>query len=125
MNHIKSPQLAFDFGPNRTASNDSSYSSWPIEARSTRRYREAPSEMYRSPQWRRTAPIVLERDNYSCHFCSRGKPDALLQVHHLIPRSIAPHLFYSLSNLMTLCEECHRNETMKQAIKYGWSRMHA
>lgn len=30
------------------------------------------------------------------------------EVHHLVPRKVAPERVYDLTNLQTLCRECHR-----------------
>ena len=47
---------------------------------------------------------VLYRDNYTCQICS--KKHARLEVHHIIFRSHGGS--DEESNLMTLCEDCHR-----------------
>jgi len=38
-----------------------------------------------------------------CQQC--GKPGE--EVHHIVPRAVAPHRTYDYSNLMTLCRACH------------------
>ena len=41
----------------------------------------------------------------TCQGC--GKPGE--HVHHIVPRCIAPLRTMDMTNLMTLCVECHRN----------------
>ena len=98
------------------AANDSIY-----EVRRVVRHRESRNAQWRSPEWRRTRNLVLERDHYACHCCQRQLPDAVrLEIHHWTPVRVAPHLWRSLRNLATLCADCHRLETWKQAMQYGW-----
>lgn len=51
----------------------------------------------------------LKRDHYACRYC--GKKEKGLHVHHIKPFSKYPKLRENLNNLLTLCAECHRNET--------------
>ena len=30
------------------------------------------------------------------------------EVHHMVPRSMAPHMCFDINNLQTLCIACHR-----------------
>jgi 5-methylcytosine-specific restriction endonuclease McrA len=98
------------------AANDTVYQ---IRRRPT--HRESRSHNWRSPEWQRTRNLVLERDQYACHICQRQLPDAVrLEVHHWVPVRVAPLLWKSPSNLATLCVDCHRTQTWKQALHYGW-----
>jgi len=88
---------------------------------SSRIYRRALDARYQTPKWQRTRQIALERDHYACHYCSKQLPEAIrLDVHHVLPASVRPDLFHALSNLITLCSDCHQVETSKQAQRYGW-----
>lgn len=72
----------------------------------------------KSIPWGTISKAVLFRDNYSCRICERSslsnvftesKYDKLhlnVQVHHIIPRKDGGQ--DTFSNLITLCEECHR-----------------
>ena len=72
----------------------------------------------KSVPWGTISKAVLFRDNYSCRICERsslsnvqseGRYDKLhlnVQVHHIIPRKDGGK--DTFSNLITLCEECHR-----------------
>lgn len=55
---------------------------------------------------------VKERDNYTCKSCGLNEPD-IVEVDHIIPKSIRPDLANSLDNLMTLCPNCHVRKTKK------------
>jgi thymidylate synthase ThyX len=50
-------------------------------------------------------PLVFERDNYTCRLC--GRRGGALEGHHILPVWSRPDLVCELSNLATLCEECH------------------
>jgi len=52
---------------------------------------------------------VLVRDGFLCQNCWKfggemGPKD--LQVHHIVPRGV-PEVTHRVSNLVTLCEDCH------------------
>jgi len=76
--------------------------------------------------WRKS---VFERDNYTCGIC--GQHGGKLNVHH--KKNFADNIYLrtSISNGITLCEECHlkfhsiygkRNTTEEQLIEYSKSR---
>jgi len=52
-------------------------------------------------RWRNAKAKAKARDNYRCGKCGSEKN---LQVHHI---KADPTLAYTLSNLMTLCVDCH------------------
>lgn len=58
-----------------------------------------------------TREFVLFRDNHTCQLCKGKKNDPILNVHHLVYRSMggtdAP------SNLITLCNSCHTSVNHK------------
>jgi 5-methylcytosine-specific restriction endonuclease McrA len=108
--------LPLVFETNIEAANDHFY-----DTRGTTPHRASRSAKWRSPEWQRTRDIVLERDDYACHYCQRRLPEAVrLEVHHWVPVRVAPWRWKTLSNLVTLCMDCHRVETWKQATLYGW-----
>jgi len=49
---------------------------------------------------------TLERDNYTCQVCGKRPPEVKLEVHHILPRKYGGN--DDLSNLITLCHDCHR-----------------
>ena len=60
--------------------------------------------------WARQAKI---RDNYTCQICGL-KDLEIMEVDHIKPRSKYPELGGILSNMMTLCPNCHRRKTNKE-----------
>lgn len=56
---------------------------------------------------------VLKRDNYTCQRCGISDPD-VLEVDHIIPKSIRRDLLKELSNLVTLCANCHMKKTKNE-----------
>jgi len=72
-------------------------------------------EPYYGPDWRSQRRVVLKRDNYECQDCglsreeNRNKYGKDLEVHHLQPiRTFSDTTDANqLTNLVTLCTECH------------------
>ena len=68
--------------------------------------------------WKKISASVMMRDGYSCRVCGKSDLELVnsstkynklhlgLEVHHIIPRKDGGS--DSFSNLITLCEECHR-----------------
>jgi hypothetical protein len=65
------------------------------QLRATKDYRE----------WRKS---VLERDDYTCQKCN--KKGGWLHAHHIKPFAKYPELRFVVSNGITLCKSCHKNE---------------
>lgn len=66
-------------------------------------------------QWQRLRLRVMERDEWMCADCrAKGLHTAASAVHHVVPaegikdRGRFLQLFYSAANLVSLCNECHR-----------------
>ena len=67
-------------------------------------------------EWR---ALVFARDNWTCQRCGRRSqgPDRVsLNAHHIVHVSADPSRAFDVSNGVTLCVECHRDE------HYGKSR---
>ena len=67
----------------------------------------------KSKDWKDTRKKVFERDNYTCQEC--GTRGGILHPHHLMPKAIFPELTFALSNIITLCRDCH-----KRTDTYGY-----
>lgn len=75
---------------------------------------------YRGPNWKRISTQARKRDGYRCQSCGihEKKVGRLLDVHHIKPFRTFGYLpgendYYlqanELSNLISLCQTCHRN----------------
>ena len=65
---------------------------------------------YARSAWKELAKAILKRDNYTCQDCEYYRKDnkRKLIVHHIKQWSKYPELRFEPSNLITLCEECHK-----------------
>jgi 5-methylcytosine-specific restriction endonuclease McrA len=70
---------------------------------------EATPSRLPAEEWEFLRKAALERDGYSCGNC--GKSNLVLQVHHII--EIQNGGSNRLTNLRTLCNECH-------ALNHPW-----
>ncbi|MDR2392616.1 MAG: HNH endonuclease [Treponema sp.] len=69
--------------------------------------------LYQSPGWRNLRQAVL-REQPTCYRCGIGKDDARLEVHHLVPPRGNEELFYERSNVVAVCQACHRVITQRE-----------
>lgn len=60
----------------------------------------------------------LIRDNYTCQICGL-RDEEIVEVDHIIPKSVRIDLIAELSNLMTLCPNCHSRKTKRDIKIYG------
>lgn len=67
------------------------------------------SERLRDPRWQKLRLKILERDNWMCLHC-RSK-EKTLNVHHCYYGNGKDPWDYPVESLVTLCEECHEEET--------------
>lgn len=68
--------------------------------------------------WKRQA---LTRDDHTCQQCGLREP-GIMDVDHILPKSVAPKLKNSLENLITLCPNDHRRKTNNDRKRYNWKR---
>jgi len=65
-------------------------------------------DIIHSKAWKRLRLLALHRDHYLCQECLRNKRiTTATEVHHVLPRSTHPELALELSNLESLCWDCH------------------
>lgn len=55
---------------------------------------------------------VFKRDSFTCQYCGKSAPDAVLEVDHIIPVSKGGD--NDISNLITSCFECNRGKSNKK-----------
>lgn len=68
-------------------------------------------------EWAKIRLKVLQRDNYTCKQCGKHKSSlaCYLNVHHIRPISRGGS--DALSNLVTLCENCHAKQPNHSHLK--------
>lgn len=79
-------------------------------------WKEAPSAISRvdrksatEAEYRRNSATARIRDGHHCRICGT---QFALETHHLVPRSlVGKALRHALSNLLTLCHDCHEQVT--------------
>lgn len=74
------------------------------------------AEMLKGPRWQKKRLEVMQRDGFRCQHClSEDKP---LQVHHLVYDKDKKPWEYENNQLITLCEDCHQDETEDYRMVY-------
>lgn len=68
--------------------------------------------------WRHCRRLALQRDNYLCQDClARNIITTATEVHHIIPLEERPDLALTLSNLRSLCYDCHALTRLRAATR--------
>jgi len=67
-------------------------------------------EKLKDPRWQKKRLKVFERDKWTCQMC--GSKTKTLNVHHIEYRKGCEPWEYPLKTLITLCEDCHEEETI-------------
>lgn len=67
------------------------------------------SEMLKDPRWQKKRLQIMNRDDFTCRSC--GDKSTTLHVHHLAYVRNACPWEYEDRFLVTLCENCHEEET--------------
>lgn len=65
-------------------------------------------EQIKSPKWQKRRLEIMEKDNFTCQLC--GDTETMLNVHHLSYHRDRNIWEYEDWELMTLCENCHKDE---------------
>ena len=75
---------------------------------------------YKQMAWRRLRVVALQRDNCLCQNCLRNKKITIAtEVHHKKPIKNYPELSLELSNLESLCWQCHEEtKRRREEISY-------
>ena len=109
-----------------TAAEGRFCSAHAVSLRATRPYdawRGSSASRGYDAEWRRVRVQALERDKYECQHCKlRRIAKRATDVHHIIPVVEAPHLRLVLSNLLSLCHECHSSITATRDSSFARRR---
>lgn len=63
---------------------------------------------YQSKAWRRVRLLALQRDHHLCQEClKKQRIKTATEVHHIMALEDHPQLGLELSNLISLCWDCH------------------
>ena len=54
---------------------------------------------------------VFKRDKFTCRYCGKKSPEAILEIDHIVP--LAAGGWSELENLVTACYECNRGKGAK------------
>lgn len=63
--------------------------------------------LYSSPEWARVSIAVWRRDKATCQCCGATGKDTSMHIHHIVSFAVK-ELRSKASNLVLLCEQCHR-----------------
>ncbi len=67
------------------------------------------SELLKDPRWQKLRLRVFDRDEWRCRACH--SKEKTLHAHHLFySREAEGPWDYELSDILTLCDDCHENE---------------
>lgn len=82
------------------------------------------TKIYDSKRWREhTRPKALLRDNYTCVRCNTLETSENLIADHIIELSDGGEP-YKLSNIQTLCRQCHNRKTKEEIKKRNEGNRH-
>lgn len=87
------------------------------------RYPKETNPFYKTKAWRKVRQDALDRDGGICQDCLQmyregliHKPNNATMVHHIHPIEECPEEALLLSNLISLCDDCHN----KRHPEKGW-----
>ena len=78
------------------------------------RWRGSPASRGYDSVWKRKRLEALKRDCYLCQSCLHASPSRVTpaqDVDHILSIATAPDLRLDLSNLQSLCRDCHAKKT--------------
>ena len=82
-------------------------------------YRGEKHGRWKGGNWDYLKRQCLIRDNFTCKSCGLREIE-IMEVDHIFSKKEAPELALSLSNLQTLCPNCHKRKTIKRYTRKGY-----
>lgn len=74
------------------------------------------SEKLKDPRWQKLRLEIMSRDKFTCQWCS--ETTKTLNVHHFVySKSRNPWDISDESDLITICEDCHKIDHSKKLSK--------
>ena len=67
----------------------------------------ARGSLYSTAAWQKTRRAILARDGHICQLRGPKCTGIATTVHHLLPSSQYPHLFFDSENLAAACRHCN------------------
>lgn len=78
---------------------------------------------YMSARWKRVRDAALRRDGYQCRRCRRfGRVRPAEIVHHIKHADEYPALAFQMSNLVSLCRDCHNKAHPEKGGRRDYGR---
>lgn len=77
------------------------------------KYRGDNNPSWKGGKWRWVKNKALLRDDYTCQDCGL-RDEYIMDVDHIIPKSVRKELLCDIDNLITRCPNCHRRKTLKE-----------
>lgn len=69
----------------------------------------SPARDFKDKNWIKVRNRTFARDKYRCKWCGKTRTRKnVIQAHHIKTWAAAPLLRFEISNLITLCYECHQ-----------------
>lgn len=82
--------------------------------------KETYSQLLKDPRWQKRRLEIMQRDNFTCQIC--GHNDKPLHVHHVCYDKKLKPWEYNDGQLITLCEDCHKEEHESYSNIIDWIR---
>lgn len=77
--------------------------------------------IYKTETWAELVKYIYKRDGYKCQRCGTEKIGSVkFHAHHIHPWALYPDLRLEQSNLITLCDTCHRWVHSKQNVNLDY-----
>ena len=74
---------------------------------------------YSTSAWQKTRRAILQRDGYVCQIQGPRCTHRATSVHHIVPSSQRPDLFWDASNLAAACQACNSGGGRAIAVENG------